>query len=514
MKTTNKYSTVLEILGFILAGWACVRLGIHVFHYLGYPLALDDGEGHVLNQAILIASGQLPYLPISSPPYIVTNYPPFYAAIAASTFGFLDQVQVMSGVTVFPGLIVTRLISVLSGLGIAFLIYKTSIKSNASPDSSAISSLLFLAMPIVYFWFSIGKPDMLAIFLGLFGLYLGIANYDKGNRIFLSLIPLVLAVFTKQNEIAPFLAIALFLLIKKDRRLITFIAIYAAFILLITGVLQTASGGEYLSHIITYTKTQFYANRLYSTWSFFFLNASLLLVVAFFSTIRSLVRREFNMAVFYFVFAFLISLTSGKVGSDLNYFLETIVAAHIILAIFIKDGYRRNLAFSARLIAAGLAFLIALDYAFLHDNRRYSYEPNNDDRQYGAILASMIKEQQGPILSEDEAMAAVCGKEVVFNPFIMSELAKEGIWDQTDFVNSIKDKKYDLLILRFKVTDPNHEDKPGLGGHAGWDRWTEEMEAAISENYRNYATIPLRRQWYVYYPLRPEIIEKLGDFRE
>lgn len=514
MKTTRTYSIIFEILGFILAGWACVRLGIHVFHYLGYPLALDDGEGHVLNQAILIASGQLPYPPINTSPYIVSNYPPFYSAIVASTFGFLDQMQIMSGVSVFPGLIMTRLVSVFSGIGIAFLIYKTAIKSKVSSDSAAICGLLFLAMPIVFFWFSIGKPDMLAIFLGLFGLYLGIVNFEKGNRIFLSLIPLVLAVFTKQNEIAPFLAIALYLLIKKDKRTIIFISIYAASILVVTGILQIASGGEYLNHIITYTKTQLYISRLYSTWSFFFLNASLLLIVAFYTAIRAFIRRETNPVIFYFVFAFLISLTSGKVGSDMNYFLETIIASHILLAIFISNGYRYNPANSSRLIVAGIIFLIALDYAFLHDNRMYSYEPNQDDRQYAAIICSMIQEQPGPILSEDEALAAICGKEVVFNPFIMSELSKEGIWDQTDFVDSIKDKKYDILILRFDVTNPNHEDKADVGGHAGWDRWTDEMETAIRENYRNYAVIPLRRQWHVYFPLRPEIIEKLGEFEE
>ena len=510
MKSKSTYSLIIGTIGFLLAVWACVRLGIHVFAYLGYPLPLDDGEGHVLNQAIIIAAGQLPYPPINTAPYIVSNYPPLFPALAASTFQFLGEMPVMSGVSVFPGLIVTRLISVLSGLAIAFLIYRVSIKSGGNSDTSAIASLLFLAMPIVYFWFAIGKPDLLAIFLGLLGLYIGIVNLENKNRFYLALIPLVLAVFTRQSEIAPFLALAIYLVYKKDKRAATFAIYYIGAIIVITVILQILTNGEYLRHIIIYTRTQYYLARLWSTWSFFILNASLLLIVAFAHSIREFSRRAVSPVLLYFLFAFLISLTSGKVGSDMNYFFETIVAAHILLAVFLNYLLKQKMEFSGSLIATGLVFLIALDYAFIHDNRIYSHQPNKDDRANGTILVSMIKDQEGPILSEDEGFVAVCGKEVQFNPFIMTELSKEGIWDQTDFVNSINNKKYDLLILRFDVTDPNHRDKPGVGSHAGWDRWTEEMEEAIQKNYKNYAIIPMRRQLYVYLPLRPEIIEKYG----
>jgi hypothetical protein len=204
----------------------------------------------------------------------------------------------------------------------------------------------------------------------------------------------------------------------------------------------------------------------------------------------------------------LISLTSGKVGSDMNYFLETIITAQILLALFFTELSKETIRQAGTAIASILVFLIALDFAFLHDNRVYSYDPirkpikqgESTDWDYASVLVSMIKQQPGKILSEDEAFASICRKEVVFNPFIMSELSKEGLWDQTDFVNSIKNQEYDLIILRFLVTNPNNEDKPSRGGYAGWDRWTEEMEQAIKENYSNFAVIPLRRQWYIYYP--------------
>lgn len=496
------------LLGIALAAWACVRLGIHVYNYLTFPLPLDDGEGHVLNQAVLISSGKLPYLPISQPPYIVTNYPPLFASLAALFFPLAGNYYLTAGVSVFPGLIITRLISVLSGLGIAFLIYKIALKSGANRDYAAIASLLFLAMPLVYFWFPIGKPDMLALFLGLLGFYLGVIWLDRGITFYLSLIPLILAVFTRQSEIAPFLALFIVLLIRKDKRAVVFILSYAVSIVAITFILQAVTGGEYLKHIVTYTKTQFYLARLWTTWSFFFQYFSLALIVSFYFLVKKFIKKEFSPPLLYFFFAVLISLTSGKVGSDMNYFLETIIAGQIILALFLTELSKETLRQTGMAIASVLVFLIAFDFAFLHDNRAYSYDPirkpikqgESTDIEFASVLVSFIKQQPGKILSEDEAFPAICRKEVIFNPFIMSELSKEGLWDQTDFVESIKNQEYDLIILRFLVTNPNNEDKPSRGGYAGWDRWTEEMEQAIKENYNNFAVIPLRRQWYIYYP--------------
>jgi len=511
LKTKTIYSIILEAVGVFLTFWAVARLAIHIWSYLRFPLPLDDGEGHVLNMAMIISQGKLPYLPINAPPYIVTNYPPLFPSITAIFLPFLNQVTILPGITVFPGLLVTRLISILSGLGIAFLIYKTCLRLKTGMESAIIVSFLFLAMPIIYFWFSIGKPDILAIFLGLLGFYIAIENHEKGGKIYFSLIPLVLALFTKQNEIAPFCAIFLFLILKRDKRWLAYLLTYAISIVFIAGILEMVTHGEFLRHVSTYTRTQFYFDRLEATWKFFAGYFLIPLAISFFVIAKSISKRAFNPAHFYFIFALLVSLTSGKVGSDMNYFIESIVAGHIILGIILgewltfKSSINEAINHEAtymRLAASALIFLLALDYAFIHDKRIYSYSPSQDDYQYGALIVQEIKNKPGMILSEDEGFAVVCRKEVMLNPFIMSELAKEGLWDQIDFVNLIKEKKFDLIILRFEVNDPNHPDKPTIGGYAGWDRWTDEMEQAIKENYQRYAIIPMRRSWYLYRPMK------------
>lgn len=507
MKIKNTYSNLIETAGIVLSIWAVVRLLIHVYDYLRFPLALDDGEGHVLNMAILISKGTLPYLPISEPPYIVTNYPPFFPALSSLFLKFSGNINLTPDISVFSGLIVTRLISIIAGFGIVYLIYKCSLRLKVERESAFIVALLFLAMPVVYFWFAIGKPDMFAIFLGLLGLYMAIANLERGKSLYLSLIPFVLAIFTKQNEIAPFAAVVVFLMFRRDRRWLWLLISYFVSIAVITVILQLVTHGEFLKHIIAYTKTEFYLERLIATWKFFAGYFLIPLAITLTVTVTAFIKRNFNPAHLYFIFSLLVSLTSGKVGSDMNYFIESIIAGHIVLGFALGDWFRaretsqNSNGINLRLIASVLVLIVALDYSFVHDKRIFSYTPTRNDYISGSVIINEIKNASGMILSEDEGFAAVSGKEVMLNPFIMSELAKEGIWDQTDFVNMIKEKKFDLIVLRFEITDLNHPDKPMVGGYAGWDRWTVEMEDAIRENYSRYAQIPMRRMWFLYHPI-------------
>lgn len=517
MKKINIYILLIWIFTFALASWAAIRLIIHASAYLSYPLPVDDGEGHVLNQAVIISKGSLPYFPVSESPWIVSNYPPVFAFLSSLLFPFFKSYSLSADVTVFPGLIATRLISVISGIGICFLIGKISRISGGKFSLSILAGILFMAMPMVYFWFAIGKPDMLALALALLGFYIGLANLEKGNRLFLAVIPLVAAIFTRQSEIAAFAALAVFLFLKRDNRAVRFIIIYAVSIVVIAVLFQLITNGEFLRHIIIYTKTQSDPNRLLNTWKHFFTRFSIVFVLVLFTMIRRFLKGKISAIELYFFFAACVALTSGKVGSDMNYFLEAIATGLAILAFYASTDFSISAGTKTGFAVAGLIFLVALDFAFIHDDRYLSYVPiktdiNSDtlgDMEVGDILIGIIKKQK-KVLSEDEAFCVISGKEVYFNPFIMTELSKEGLWDQSDFVKSIEDKEYDMIILRFDVNSPNHGDKPDKN-NAGWDRWTEQMEEAIRRNYRNFAVFPLRRQWYVYYPLTEENLKRFNS---
>lgn len=151
------------------------------------------------------------------------------------------------------------------------------------------------------------------------------------------------------------------------------------------------------------------------------------------------------------------------------------------------------LLFPAALAQAGL----------IEGNRPLSFTPGADDYLSGGNIVEILSQAKGPILSEDEGFCLLSGHQVVFNPFIMSELAREGIWDQRPFVEWIRSKGPEIIMLRFDVNDPYSDDRPGAGSNAGWDRWTEEMERVIGDSYeidKTVSPLQMRRLWFIYRP--------------
>jgi hypothetical protein len=207
-------------------------------------------------------------------------------------------------------------------------------------------------------------------------------------------------------------------------------------------------------------------------------------------------------------------MLSGKVGSDLNYFINLIIAAACLAGITTSNllqalevDWKKHAWIAAVMLLVPASIIQS---GTMEGNRAYSFTPINDDYVAGQQIVDKLSSVNGPILSEDEGFCLLSGHEVLFNPFIMSEMAREGFWDETPFVDSILNREFDLIMLRFDVNDPHNDDQPGAGGHAGWDRFTNRMEAAIMENYdidRSFSQIPdayvpvfMRRYWFVYRP--------------
>jgi hypothetical protein len=86
-------------------------------------------------------------------------------------------------------------------------------------------------------------------------------------------------------------------------------------------------------------------------------------------------------------------------------------------------------------------------------------------------LESLVAETEGPVLA-DEYMDLLTrqGRPLYIQPFEVTQLAREGKWDQTPLLESIKNREFGLILLF---------DRP-------WskERWTPEMLSAITQSYR------------------------------
>ena len=500
---------VIIPLAFGIGIGAVLTLLEHLFTYLWFPYPLDDGEGFCLNQAVRVASGQALYPPLGSPPYIITNYPPVFPWLLSI---FTDP----NNIRFAPG----RMISIIATLVIALTAGGSVRAVTKNTAVGWITGFLILASPVFYFWGALLRVDILATALGMVAFYIAVSA--KGPRTYWAIPFLLAAFYTRQSSVEVLIAIvvALFINGENERRILSenrrqallLGGLWVILVLAALAALQISSHGEFWNHTVVYTRTRFFPMRAVGNIIFIVQTHAILVLLSLFAlagSLRQTPRRIFGL---FFLASILTSLLSGKVGSDMNYFLNFLVAASMLTGLLFSDISELIARDKSRLALIPLLLLIpAAIYqcGFIEGNRNNSFHPGHDALNYGMKVVETLQSTRGPILSEDEGFCLLSGHEVVFNPFIMSELAREGIWDQTPFVESIKNKEFDLIMLRFYVDDPNNDDRPGVGGNAGWDRFTVEMEGAIKESYeldpdsidlyRNFEPY-MRRQWFIYRP--------------
>jgi len=495
-------------LAFGIGGAIAVLLAEHAFIYLFFPYPLDDGEGFCLNQAVLIASGKALYPPIDSLPYIVTNYPPVFPWLLSI---FTNPAS--------PSFTASRLISIISTILIAVsaagCVRAVLGDSIDRKTAGAITALLVLSSPVMYFWAALARVDMLASALTMIGLWIAVSS--RGPKLFWSLPFLAAAIFTRQSSIEAVACIVLALLIGRNpdakanarerTSAIIFAVSWLAIVLVTFVLLNNATGGEFWNHTVVYTRTRFFITRVFSNMQWILPSHVLLLLCSLFALGPSLKDPGRRMLGIFFIFTIATALLSGKVGSDLNYFINLVIGASCLTGLLFHDLLKASVQSDCKrwIIPAMLLIpAILVQSGFMEGNRSLSFSPGREEYMNGRFITDTLSAVNGPILSEDEGFCLLAGHEVLFNPFIMSELAREGIWDQSPFIEAIENREFDIIMLRFYVDDPSHDDRAGAGAHAGWDRFTTEMEEAISANYEldpAVSPVYMRRYWFIYRPV-------------
>lgn len=162
---------------------------------------IDYEEGNILNAATRLLHGLTPYPAVGSFPYIVNCYGPVGYLLSAA------------GIKVFGlSLFGPRVLVLLSGIGIFFLIAAIVKTLGSRWDVGFLAALSFLCAPLVYYWFPTLRVDFWAIFFSLLGLYV----FVKVPRAW-PLVGLIFsaAILTKHTAIGAPAAVFLELLVQK-----------------------------------------------------------------------------------------------------------------------------------------------------------------------------------------------------------------------------------------------------------------------------------------------------------
>lgn len=459
--------------------------------FILYPYSIDFGEGILLSQSAMISKGQNIYPPITDYPYIVSNYHPFFPFLNSLFYHFTS-----------PALWTGRLISLLSVLGSMTLICMIVYKFSKRLSISLLAALTPLCLSFPYNWTFLYRVDMPGIFLSLLGLYLYIYPPRKGG-IYISIIPFTLAFLTKLNFVLAPIACVIDLLCRPEKNKFRFIIILIISLIVPYLVIDLATGNGLFKHTFIYTVNEFHRGRMFDGYRDI-LDYTLFLICALIIGITQINNRIIILLSSYVVLVFLSLATYGAEGSDSNYFLEYIFVLSLFMGFSLSRLFKANgnqSTFSCYGLALIFIVLFVLNGRILHGSEFIPIRSFNRSIESGKQIDQFVRSCPGDVISEDATFLARNGKPMLFQPYIMSLLSRKGKWDQTNFVNDIKNKRFKMIILRFDVDDPNNTDKPGVYQEAGFDRFTEEMEKAIAENYTVLQPITmLGNSWYIYIP--------------
>lgn len=244
-------------------------------------------------------------------------------------------------------------------------------------------------------------------------------------------------------------------------------------------------------------------------------------------------RHDRGLPLVWFLIASLGLLGFAKVGSAANYALEPLAAAALYTADLLGSLMATGAAAqrpARRWARAGL-ILMTLGL-FVHALRLFpfslsamlpdqtpvqpvarfidsrnvaglmfsSVSPELDDMKIGNALVQVVRESPGDVLTESAIVAMLAGKDVIIQPFIMTQLAREGRWDPQPLIEDIRRQRFSVIITT--------EDLRSAGTNGSFRRYTPEMAQAIQTHYTLTLTAGpgnLRLPYYVWEPRRSEI---------
>lgn len=443
---------------------------IQSFIIIKFPYQISYPEGFILYQSYLISKGVSIYRAINEYPYLVINYPPVYQFLCA----FFVK---LFGVSFAFG----RLITFLASIIITYIIYKI-LKEKTVREIGVISALLFVSSSYIYKNNPFFRVDMLGLCFSLLGIYL----FLRKNKLLITAIFFVAALYTKPTFISAPLAVMIYLFLTKRKRAFTFIACLVPLYAVIFFLINYFTQGEFYRHNFLYNMNIFIFKQLAKYYTWFLHNHAILILFSLIFMILSVSEKKYSLYVIYFIISTVVALSVGKIGANMNYFFETIAVSCILtgLAINRLREIIRDEKTSTLLINSALLTQLLL---FIHIPLVTEPAITINDLKNSKLLSEVVCNTDGKIISEDAGLLVLNNKPVLFMPFEFTQLANQKIWDQTRFLNDIKHSDFSLIILSFD-----------LHCQVDAERLTPAMVKAIKENYYINQTIG---EYFLYYPL-------------
>lgn len=464
---------------------------------------LDNEEGALLFQTLEMKQGRTIYRPLTDYPYVAGTYPPLYM-LACAPFADADN----------PTFYMGRAMTAGAALGIAVLIMAITGMRAGNALAGVAGGLAFLATFEVYNWIAYYRADLPAIFLSLLGLMCVEVSQPRNRTAkILSVLFFAAAFYTKQTVLAAPLAAVIHYFLRCGRRAgLSYLAGLAAALAVPFVILNLLTHGQFFEHTVIYNMNTWHAGDLLiwmrHAWRFYpwlIMAGGVALTAGF---IALLPRRgdagagPVGVIALYALFSLVGFAAVGKAGSAENYLLEPLAAVCLLVGeqfgrmirIVLKGG--RPL--PAVMIAAALVLLMGAHSYRVKSLRPIMFSPlkNPGSRDVAAAREAVIKimNEPGRTWSELGILNLAAGRSIYFQPFIMSELARQRRWNPGHLYDDLREGRFALLVTNYDVASR----KPT-------DVYTTEMLDILRSRYEQTDQITGGRLWkyYLYRPRAP-----------
>jgi hypothetical protein len=438
-----------------LLGTTALLLALRI--YFAYcrarvPFEIDYEEGNVLNAGLSLLRGQTPYPVASHYPYVVNPYGPL--GYLATALGLR-----MFGISLFG----PRLLVLASGFAIATLISLLVRRLGGLNYVGWLFGTLYLCSPLLWSWYPLLRVDFWSVSLSLLGIYVFLSGRQfRATSAFI----FACAILTKHTALAA--PVACFIDLSRQRKRGE-LGIFVLILSILLGACYLSLGSNF-QFAVLHTHPDPYsiirALKLYLTAVEGVLLPLCILVIGTVAGFRC--ARESRVLWIYAATSSAMALTSGKLGSESNHFIEWTAAVCILSGLALSWLLNESHLLAKPLLAGALmltGIFSVLPHKFIAlDNL------NKCQKAYNFIASY----PGNKILSEDVAALVLGHKQVlVSNPFVITQLRNRLHWSEGSLDDLVKEQKFDLIVLGGEVQDF----VPTSG------RWSSDFIRGVGESY-------------------------------
>ena len=434
----------------LAAGGLALRLAL-ACHVAALPYQLDYEEGNVLNAGHRIADGVTPYPEPGSFPYVLNPYGPIGYALTALA------VKVF-GVSLFA----PRLFVVLESLALALLVASLVQRLGGLWSCGLVAGFWCLCTPLGWYWIPFLRVDILALTFSLLGLYL-----FAGRPGVWPAAALACVLLTKHSVLAG--VTTCFVTLGADRQWKQALKmLLIVFVIVLAGI--AATGGAAPFHLLATHSDPYILTRALKGYVVALtggLAAVGILVYGWLMAERDAAVPR--LAAIFLASSAVISLTGGKLASDVNHFLELTAALAIAAGLVLSRLW--TLRDSAAVpLTAGL-LVMGFGSIVWHWHQPDDVAKGNQCRQAYDLIRSSNGDR---VLSEDVSAVLLSSKPVLLsNPFVYTQIENRLRWSNGTVAQLADQQYFDLIVLGGEAQTFRSES--GL--------WPQSMMTAIAKRY-------------------------------